>query len=179
MRTRAFGTTPEQMHSRRPIPSLVAAHQRAPIASCEASGCLQVGQRSTATSSMSTRAGDAVFMSVRKARQSGRMVIARDRRSGVSGGIPRGSTLRPDRLEPPTVWLGPSVRDPSVPLRQHQPSSVSSRSISASAAANDAAPCAAYGARAATRSARVSSASTGYNVICIDLANSWFSAASS
>jgi len=53
VRTRALATTPEQMHSRRPIPSLVAAHQRALIASCETSGCLQVGQRSAATSFVS------------------------------------------------------------------------------------------------------------------------------
>ena len=60
-----------------------------------------------------------------------------------------------------------------------QPSSFNNRSISASAAANDAPLCAAYGARAATRSVRVNSASTGCTVICIDSANSWFSAASS
>jgi hypothetical protein len=53
------------MHSRRPMPSLVAAHQRAAIASCKTSGCSQVGQRSSADSLMSTRAGDAEFISVR------------------------------------------------------------------------------------------------------------------
>ena len=62
MRTRALVTTPEQMHSRRPIPSLVAAHQRALITSCEASGCLQVAQRSSAALSMSTREGEAEFL---------------------------------------------------------------------------------------------------------------------
>jgi hypothetical protein len=40
----------------------VAAHQRALITSCEASGCLQVGQRSSAALSMSTREGEAEFM---------------------------------------------------------------------------------------------------------------------
>jgi hypothetical protein len=88
------------MHSRWPIPSFVAAHQRELIASCETSGCLQVGQDPRQRRRCQREGETQSSYRVREARQPGRMVIARDRRSGVSRRILGASTLRP-RASPP------------------------------------------------------------------------------